>query len=174
MLPKSNPINRQNSSPHIGRTTSRKLPASRSKTPPAKFETPKNPNVAKTGNFQPLQPITLPRTGQKKVVTPSENSSKSSSCKSTAITPELSKDFLMDMKYNLYCQANLMVLHSKLVRDGNEAKMIQEMENLEMSLLEMDEKMMALSTDLEKVRFFKKVRNNLQDKIESYEKITSK
>lgn len=80
---------------------------------------------------------------------------------------------MMDAKYNLYCQANLMTLHSKTVRERNEHTMIQEMEKLEIGLLDMDEKMSVLDTNLEKKQFYEKARFNLQEEIRSYEKILS-
>lgn len=169
-------MNRQNSSPLIGRSAEQRRPATvRSKTPPPSFETPRN--VSKLKNRAPL--CTAPRPFPKK--TSSEGSSISqpanagssgfSKPKSKPVSEELSNEEMLDIKYNLYCQTVLMTLHSKAVRERNEAKIIQELEKLQMSQLEMDEKISTLDANIEKIRFLKKTRKNLQEKIETYEKI---
>ncbi|XP_065214970.1 uncharacterized protein LOC135841752 [Planococcus citri] len=169
MLPRN--INRQNSSPQLSRPRMKgKTPAAagRSKTPPPKFATPLVPAA---GSDEPPRSFTLPRNPSKKRTSSPERSTSTSSKSTSASSKYCIKEVTMDTKYNLYCQANLIALHSKSVRERNENKMIQEMVKLETNLLDMDEKMSALDTNLEKKQFYEKARFNLQEEIRSYERI---
>lgn len=83
----------------------------------------------------------------------------------------LSKNEILDIKYNEYVQICLAIAHSTQVRKCQEARILKELRQLQSKLAIMDVKMAELDVDIQKIEYLKEIKQKLLEKIQGYENL---
>lgn len=172
-------MERQKSSPSIGSNRSQKIPPLRAQTPPPTFA----PTPINLRNVLPPRKLTNKSQGSasssiqrnrlpQKIPKSAPSATNYKIIKTSKETPN--KADILDLTYNAYLQTCLMVAHANNIRLQNEQKILKELENLHIKLITMDEKINSLSMDLEKIHFFRRMKEIILKKIERYQSFLGK